>query len=645
MDSTGSTVKPDLLRNIPERYPLPEPLSAIIDATADMPVDQDQVTGLVEDAPDVRAAMLALAMTRLVGTGGPVDGIDEIFTRLGARTVRMLALVIAHHRTFAHLTDCAATHFRRHGAVVAGLTGILGERYSPATSQMASLHGLLHDAGRMVLHDSDPAGYAKVVERCQSRMSTDAAAERAIFGTDHQAAGRALARAWGLLDQESHAMADHHAPEIDEAEAGVGFLHGHRLIHLADYVAGVVGETALPGLTPPATDLGSWYVLGVDLPDAVAIAADLPGQIDASPAGFDPPLWPSFDPTGDTPARAQRMSHRLRARMDCLNRFRNRLAVLQYGRDLEQSLEYVLEEALEPLGMGRVLIYVPAQGAEVLLPWRTLGEGAPDPAALPALPLHADSEAVAVAVRRGTALPLGHAAEGWSHSSQALEALGASSAVVAPIRGDTEVYAVMLADLGEYAPAVFDVRVLARMGREAGTFLDHAEATADLGRRVRQGEAPVHDDATGIYSTTFLMERLDQEVARSRRTGIPFSVLLLKIRDFERVSNLPADMGAELLGRIVEAIRVSVRAADSAFRCDEDGFAVILPETPGAAALRPTQLVLDAVNRLDLSDLLPDGGVDVRWAVAAHPDDGSAARDLLAKAEERLRPATERPDG
>jgi diguanylate cyclase (GGDEF)-like protein len=105
----------------------------------------------------------------------------------------------------------------------------------------------------------------------------------------------------------------------------------------------------------------------------------------------------------------------------------------------------------------------------------------------------------------------------------------------------------------------------------------------------------VRDPLTGLLNRTAFNDRLDEEVARSRRYDGSFSLILL---DFARFHDINASFGRELGDRILRwfgrLLVEHTRASDVPFRFEHDVFAILCPWTVGAYA----SAVADRLSRL-----------------------------------------------
>ncbi|MBW7861197.1 MAG: GGDEF domain-containing protein, partial [Rhodocyclaceae bacterium] len=109
-------------------------------------------------------------------------------------------------------------------------------------------------------------------------------------------------------------------------------------------------------------------------------------------------------------------------------------------------------------------------------------------------------------------------------------------------------------------------------------------------RRFR--ELSITDALTGLYNARHLFETLETEIARALRYDHPLALLVLDADDFKRYNDTHGHLeGDNVLVGLAEAIRDSLRGADSAYRYGGEEFVVILPETAlGDAAVLAERL-------------------------------------------------------
>jgi diguanylate cyclase (GGDEF)-like protein len=155
----------------------------------------------------------------------------------------------------------------------------------------------------------------------------------------------------------------------------------------------------------------------------------------------------------------------------------------------------------------------------------------------------------------------------------------------------------------------------------------------------------INDPLTTLYTRGVLLAAIEKEIQRSERFGHPFALIVLDVDHLTDINQLHGyGFGDRVLERIGILITNYFREQDWVSRYDEDGFAVLLPETQRAhAEMLAERLRVTVQERLALRDHLTEVHVDVTVSVAvliADSVDGTVrADDLLLEAEEAVKRA------
>ncbi|GEM_PF-5319607 len=149
-----------------------------------------------------------------------------------------------------------------------------------------------------------------------------------------------------------------------------------------------------------------------------------------------------------------------------------------------------------------------------------------------------------------------------------------------------------------------------------------------------QGELKaLEDKLTGLRQENYFRERIREEVERGRRYDVPCSLLLLDVDNFSDLNEeLGEQVGNAILREIGDLFQTSFRTVDITARLKEDVFALLLTNTPLSGAL----CVADRLQRLASKPILELGTKEIEinfsGGLAAYPEDGDEAGELLKQA-------------
>jgi diguanylate cyclase (GGDEF)-like protein/PAS domain S-box-containing protein len=123
-----------------------------------------------------------------------------------------------------------------------------------------------------------------------------------------------------------------------------------------------------------------------------------------------------------------------------------------------------------------------------------------------------------------------------------------------------------------------------------------------------------HDPLTGLLNRRHLTERINEEIARVRRTERHFALVMVDIDFFKTFNDAYGhDCGDAVLVKISGAILRSVRKTDSVGRWGGEEFLVLLPETSYHGAGKIAEKIRREVERL----VVRHEGKDLRVTVTA----------------------------
>ncbi len=142
-----------------------------------------------------------------------------------------------------------------------------------------------------------------------------------------------------------------------------------------------------------------------------------------------------------------------------------------------------------------------------------------------------------------------------------------------------------------------------------------------------------HDALTGLLNRRSYELQLDQAVARARRYGWPFALVLLDLDNFKVVNDRYGHAAGDAALRAVGSeLRAALRSGDVAARLGGDEFALLVVGIESVATLSP---LLGRLKRA-LERAVPETTVGFSVGVACFPSDTSDPDALMGLADERL---------
>lgn len=165
-----------------------------------------------------------------------------------------------------------------------------------------------------------------------------------------------------------------------------------------------------------------------------------------------------------------------------------------------------------------------------------------------------------------------------------------------------------------------------------------ALALANLKLRQSLRDLSVRDPLTSLFNRRYLSESLGRELARSKRRGLPLSVMAFDLDHFKAFNDSyghPA--GDAVLVAFAKVLQTHSRSEDIACRLGGEEFMLILPEMDLDVALRRANELMGVLGRLDViheGRLLPRLTTSI--GVAVFPEHGMSAEAVLAQADQAL---------
>jgi two-component system, cell cycle response regulator len=132
----------------------------------------------------------------------------------------------------------------------------------------------------------------------------------------------------------------------------------------------------------------------------------------------------------------------------------------------------------------------------------------------------------------------------------------------------------------------------------------------------------MHDPLTGVWNRRAILEVLSNELARSRREGLPLAVAIADLDHFKRINDTYGHMvGDTALCEAAGRMRALLRAYDAIGRYGGEEFLMVLPGCTSQDAFKLADRLRSGVSQEPVE--IPGGTIDVMCSL------GVAASDTL----------------
>lgn len=141
------------------------------------------------------------------------------------------------------------------------------------------------------------------------------------------------------------------------------------------------------------------------------------------------------------------------------------------------------------------------------------------------------------------------------------------------------------------------------------------------------------DPKTGLVNARHFHEVFREELARAARFKRPLGLIVADLDYLREINNTHGHLaGDAVLQGIAEVFRAQLRRMDTAARFGGEEFCILLPETTRRQAVEIAERIREAVAERDFDGV----HATLSLGVAASPEEGTDAEELLRRADEAL---------
>jgi two-component system CheB/CheR fusion protein len=166
----------------------------------------------------------------------------------------------------------------------------------------------------------------------------------------------------------------------------------------------------------------------------------------------------------------------------------------------------------------------------------------------------------------------------------------------------------------------------------------HIDVSERVRAEQRLNELATTDPLTGVLNRRGLEHRLDGELDRFRRTGVPLATLMIDCDDFKQINDrLGHGAGDAVLATVAGRLRDALRPEDVVARVGGDEFVALLPGANEAEAAQVAERLRLAVAARAVASTIVEIRTTVSVAIAVADPEVRSLEDLMARARFALR--------
>jgi len=156
----------------------------------------------------------------------------------------------------------------------------------------------------------------------------------------------------------------------------------------------------------------------------------------------------------------------------------------------------------------------------------------------------------------------------------------------------------------------------------------------------------LRDDITNAYNRRFFESFMEEEIQRSRRYKLTFSIIFIDLNNFKRINELYGhSTGSRMLGAVAKRMGSQVRSVDRVVRYGGDEFCIILPETDTEGALKVAERIKKKIEGEPFRfGNIKDTYIAASFGISAYPEHGSTKKRLLSLADRAMFEAKKKKD-
>ena len=271
----------EIVKTIEELPSMPAVVMEVLESIDQETVNYYTLTRKIMLDQSLTAKILRCANSSFYRTQSKVTTIQQAINLIGISGVRNLIMCTMMKLNFPEVQCKGFSYsvFWRHTIATAVCAKVLA-RHLQLNQDYAYTAGLLHDIGRLVLVTRFTGLYEQAIAYRAEHDCHILQAERTVLGTDHAAAGQALAEHWNFSKGMQSAIARHHEPDVEGGDTVAA------VVHVADTIAHALDFSDDENDLVPPLSMAVWSSLELSPNDVIRVFRETELRFEAARLGL-----------------------------------------------------------------------------------------------------------------------------------------------------------------------------------------------------------------------------------------------------------------------------------------------------------------------------------------------------------------------
>ncbi len=263
----------DRIENVRTLATIPTVANRLMELVADPAVSVTEISRFISSDPVLTTKILRMVNSPVYGFPGRISSVNQAVLLLGLNVVKGLLIGV----TVFDLMQKAMIGLWEHSLGCAIMARLVAKKKGLKEPEEASVYGLVHDIGKVILALQLPEEYQEVMNEAQEKGVTVYEVENDYFSTTHATVGSWVAVQWSFPKRLIDVIGYHHKPQLSKvAPMETAIVHFSDIL-LRGKGFGFAGDYAVPPMDPTAFELLD--LSPSDIKDILAEAEDLLDEV------------------------------------------------------------------------------------------------------------------------------------------------------------------------------------------------------------------------------------------------------------------------------------------------------------------------------------------------------------------------------